>query len=141
MAYTREFISQRLDPNVKPQFTPYTEEYLGRKVPSQLFPIQDWCFAQGADPEHLSPDLTHVLQGVEYILQAATGNFPEAMTADQIGVAMPYLNCEEDFENGALRQYPELQQMMKKAILTLPKGKEVINTIRSFEQYQDLFSD
>lgn len=140
MPYTREFISKRLDTSVQPQFTPYTEEYLGRKVPQQLFPIQDWCFAQGADPEHLFPDLTHVLQGVEYILQASTGNFPEAMTADQISGAMTYLNCEEDFKHGALRQYPELQKMMKQAMLTLPKGQEVINTIRSLKQYQDLFA-
>lgn len=122
MPYTREFISRQLDPNVKPTFTPYTEKYLGREVPIQLFPIQNWCFAQGADPKHLSPDLTYVLQGVEYILQASTGNFPEAMTADQVKNAMKYLNREEHFENGALRQYPELQEMMKKAMLMLPKG-------------------
>lgn len=139
MPYNREFLTKQLDPNTRPLFGPYEAEYLGRKVPEQLFPIQDWCFAQGADPNHLFPDLTNVLQGVEYILQAGTGNFPEAMTADEINGAMFYLNCEEDFKNGALRQYPELQEMMKEALLSLPKGAEVIKTIRSIKRYKDLF--
>ena len=52
--------------------------YMGREVPEQYFLVQDWCFAQGSTPiESGVADLTAILQGVEYIFQAATGLWPD----------------------------------------------------------------
>lgn len=117
--------------------------YLGRVVPDGYFRIQDWCVSQGISESFAIPDLTWVLQGVEYLLQAGTGNFPDKIvltTANLIGT-MHYLNRETVFDGGALRQYPELLAMVKEELGKLPRGKDVIRGLGRIPQYKDLFGE
>lgn len=118
-------------------------KYLNRDIPEQLFPIQEWCIKQSSAPDEFLPDLSCIFQGLEYLLQAATGKFPDEMvlTEKEISGTMVYLNREDDFENGALRQFPELQIMIRSALLELPKGQEVIDIIQSIKRYDDLFRE
>jgi len=52
---------------------------------------------------------------------------------------MDNLNREEDFTNGALKQFPELETMIKEALLELPKGVKMIEIVQSIDKYSDLF--
>ena len=75
MSWSREQLLPHLDPNKKPPSHVLLErgrKYLGRDVPDGYFKIQDWCVSQGTAKVSCIPDLTHVLQGAEYILQAGT---------------------------------------------------------------------
>jgi len=121
------------------------KKYLDRDVPDELFPIQEWCIQQGGSPAgSLFPDLSSIFQGLEYILQTAAGNYTEDVRdklfePSEMAGMMDYLNSEGDFEGGALRQFPELQEIIKKALLGMPRGQEVIRAIQGVEKYSDLF--
>lgn len=144
MPYTREQITPHLqpsDPN-NPWLLVRGKQYLGRDVPEGYFVVQDWCLAQGATPlDSVIPDLMETLQGVEYLFQTATGNYPDekVLVESEIIGMMHYLNRETEFEGGALRQYPELQKLLKEHLLQMPKGAQTIAAIQKIPQYADLF--
>jgi len=145
MAYSREQIEKSWVPDdgIRHHGLTRGKKYLGRDVPEEYFVVQDWCLAQGVAPLGSdTPDLTQVLQGVEYVIQAATGKYPDEkiLSSQEINGMMPYLNRETEFNGGALRQFPELQKLLKEQLSKLPKGSIVIATIRALPQYQDIFN-
>jgi len=145
MPYSREQIEKNLVPNEGTNIHALIrgKKYMGRDVPDGYFVVQDWCLSQGvALPGSGIPDLTHILQGVEYFIQAAIGKYPDEMvlTPDEIRGMMFYLNQESEFDGGALIQFPELQEVLKRELIKLPKGSAVIEAIRSLPGNQDLFT-
>jgi len=145
MTWTKDQIASYLGPNIKDwrssQLHERGKKYLGRDVPEEYFNIQDFCVAQGTTQDSLVPDLMDTLQGVEYVIQAATGKYPELLTEDNIRQTMSYLNREDLFEGGALRQYPNFLEIVKEELLRMPKGKTVLELISRFPKYQDLFEN
>ena len=142
MSWTKEQLLPYLDPNRNPLRGVLLErgrKYLGRDVPDEYFMIQDWCVSQGVATESFVPDLTHVLQGVEYVLLPGTGRHPELLTTDVLTRMMYYLNREDEFEGGALRQYPELQTMIKEEVLKQPDGRLMLDILAQTPEYKDLF--
>ncbi|OGY21428.1 MAG: hypothetical protein A3A65_00200 [Candidatus Chisholmbacteria bacterium RIFCSPLOWO2_01_FULL_49_14] len=117
------------------------KKYLGRDVPDEYFKIQDFCAAQGTSQDSLVPDLTVTLQGVEYIIQAGTGKHPEMLTQETLRQTMSYLNREDLFERGALRQYPNFLEIVKEELVKLPSGKTVLDMLGQIPEYQDLFGN
>lgn len=146
MAFTKEQIQPYLGTENKPYTSPLirAEKYLDRDVPEGYFVVQDWCMAQGFAPVKSGiPDLSRTFQGLEYIFQTATGKEPEDIVLSESAVAnmMHYLNRENDFENGALRQFPEYQRLIKQELLKLPNGRKTIDAIQKIPKYKDLFKD
>ncbi|OGM11129.1 hypothetical protein A2V80_00370 [Candidatus Woesebacteria bacterium RBG_16_39_8b] len=143
--WTRERIAPFLDhsgniPEYKQsQLWVRGRKYLGRDVPEGFFRIQDFCVSQGVSTDSLVPDLTYTLQGAEYLIQHATGKYPDLLTREGIRQAMGYLNMARYFERGALRQFPDLQTVIKEELLKLPNGKEVLDQISQIPEYEDLF--
>ncbi len=134
MLHSRE----ELNPSVAPLFKKVQpgDLYLGMwKYPDEYFPIQEYVFGLGANPDHLDTNLVPALQGVEYLLSLAQGDTP--LTTDNVTRSMHYVDIRE-FENGALRQFPEFWNMVRDAMLKLPKGQQVLDIIRSNEEYADL---
>jgi len=134
MPYSRN----ELNPSVAPLFKKVKpgERYLGRwEYPDEYFVIQEYVFGLGADPNHLDTNLVPALQGVEYLLSLAKGDTP--LTTDIVINSMYYVDLRE-FENGALRQFPEFWAMVRDAMLELPKGQEVLDIVRSIDKYADL---
>ncbi len=117
------------------------KKYMDREVPEQYFIIQKWCLSQGSVPlETGYPDLSHILQGVEYIIQAATGKHSESvLSPGEIKLALGYLDCPELFEGGSLMMFDELRELVRTQLLTLPKGQIVINTVNNLPGYQGIF--
>ena len=134
MLHSRE----ELNPSVPPPFQKVQsgDLYLGMwEYPDTYFPIQEYVFGLGADPNHLDTNLVPALQGVEYLLSLAKGDTP--LTTDIVINSMYYVDLRE-FENGALRQFPEFWAMVRDAMLELPKGQEVLDIVRSIDKYADL---
>jgi len=143
MSWTKEQLIPHLSKKNKPKDGDLLEKghkYLGRNVPEQYFKIQDWCISQGVTNSAI-PDLTKTLQGVEYIIQAAVDNDPKVLTPTTLKNCMWYLNRPEEFKNGALRQFPEFQEIIKKELLELPFGKKVLKIISEIPEYSDLFRE
>ncbi len=129
---------EELDSSVAPPFQKVQpgDLYLGMlPYPKEFFPVQEYFFGLGANPEHLDTNLVHALQGVEYLLDIANGDTP--LTVDNVSRSMRYADIKK-FENGALRQFPEFWNMIKDALLKLQKGREVLDIVRSIEEYTDL---
>lgn len=131
-------LREELNPSVAPLFKKVLPEdrYLGIwEYPKEYFPIQEYVFGLGANPNYVDTNLVPALQGVEYLLDIANGNTP--LTEDNVSRSMRYADIKE-FENGALRQFPEFWNMIRDAMLKLPKGQEVLDIIRSLDEYVDL---
>ena len=129
---------EELSPSVTPLFEKVQpgDLYLGIwKYPDQYFPIQEYVFGLGADPNDPDTNLVPALQGVEYLLSLATGSTP--LTRENVTRSMYYIDIR-NFRNGALREFPEFWNMTKDAMLELPKGREVLDIVRSIEEYADL---
>ncbi|MFC1624840.1 hypothetical protein ACFL15_00460 [Patescibacteria group bacterium] len=144
MLYTKEQLLKVQDPNQPTEsmlLIKRGETCFGREVSEQYHIVQDWILEQPGVPlGSFYPDLGSALQGVEYMFYAATANSPsEHRNVEQMEIMMNYLNRENLFKGGALRQYPEFQEVIKKAILELPHGQEVINLIQKIDKYKDLF--
>lgn len=103
--------------------------------PEQYFPIQDYVFGLGSDPDHHDTNLVPALQGVEYLLSLATGITP--LTKENVIKSMSYTDKRE-FRNGALREFPEFWTMVRNALLELPKGQGVLDIVHSLKEYEDL---
>jgi len=143
MLWTREQLALHFDRNNEPRagvLIKRGSKYMGREIPDGYFTIQDFCVSQGIATKADIPDLTHILQGVEYIFYIATGEHPEDLTPRELIGAMYCLNREKEFEGGALRQYPELLEITKTEILKLPRGREVIEILGGIPEYQELFT-
>lgn len=131
-------IRQELDPSVATYFKKVQprDKYLGRwDYPHQFFPVQDYVFGLGANPEDLDINLVPALQGVEYLLFIANGITP--LTKENVLSAMSYTDLR-NFENGALRQFPNFWDIVKNALLTLQYGQNVLDIVHSLDQYTDL---
>jgi len=146
MAYSKEQLSELLDPNLSTTKCAPLEKgvpYIGRNVPDEYFVIQDWILEQPAAPEDSDiPDLGCVLQGLEYIFCDASDTYPHIPRDEKnLRTTMGYLNRELEFEGGALRQYPELQRLIREGLLQMPRGQEVISVIQGIEGCEDLFRE
>ena len=121
--------------------------YFGHEIPEQVFVIEEWCMKQGGSPRGSRiPDLSNTFQGLEYILLTASGVYSKALgkqlfEPSEIQGMMSYLNRERDFQGGALRQFPDYQKMIKKALLELPRGPKVIKAVQKIEKFSDLFRE
>ena len=129
---------EELSPSVAPPFKKVQpgDLYLGMwRYPDQYFPVQEYVFGLGANPNNHDTNLVPALQGVEYLLSLATEITP--LTRENVTRSMHYTDIKE-FRDGALREFPEFWEITKKAMLELPKGQEVLNIVRSIEEYADL---
>jgi hypothetical protein len=118
------------------------QKFLGQDVPDGYFVIKDWCIAQGITPTgSYVPDLTCILQGVQMSFFAATGQKANEwyLTREGLLSTMSYMNREGEFTGGALRQFPELQKLLKAELLKLPNGQAFIEGVQKITQYKDLF--
>lgn len=134
MPYSRN----ELSPSVAPPFKKVQpgDLYLGTwDYPEQYFPVQDYVFGLGSDPNHIDTNLVPALQGVEYLLSLATGITP--LTIENVIKSMSYTDKRE-FRNGALREFPKFWIIIRDALLQLPKGREVLDIVHSIKEYTDL---
>lgn len=75
--------------------------------------------------------VTSTMQGVEYLMQAATGEDRFSFTPEVIHQAMGYATRENE-----LQKFPQLWDLLKEKLSALPKGSEVLDIVTSDEKYE-----
>ncbi len=121
------------------------DKYLDRDIPKQYFKIQDWLVNQVKKQKRIITktyrvlDIIITLQGVEYIVQAASGNNPETVNPDCMKQAMHYLDAPSLINGGATHSFPGLSKVIEKQLLELQSGKKVIEITKTIPEYKDFF--